>query len=72
MKWICFGFPYPGFVIGLELKMVKELDLMLTLGMTERRITESPRDEGSWTGVQQFESRSDPKSPFLGLWLFLV
>ena len=29
---------------------MKELDLKLTLGMAERRLTESPPDEESWGG----------------------
>ena len=44
----------------------------MTLGMAERRKTESPPDEESWGGGQWFKSRSDSKSPSLGLWLFLV
>ena len=51
---------------------MKELDLKLTLGMAERRQTESPTDEESWGGGQWFKSQSDPKSPSLGVWLFLV
>ena len=31
---------------------MKELDLKLTLGMAERRLTESPPDEESWGGGQ--------------------
>ena len=51
---------------------MKELDLKLTLGMAERRLTESPPDEESWRGGQRFKSRPDPKSPSHGVWLFLV
>ena len=51
--------------IVLVLMMVKEIDLKLTQGMSERRKTESPPDEESWGGVQRFESRPDPKSPGL-------
>ena len=51
---------------------MKELDLKLTLGMAERRLTESPPDEESWRGGQWFKSRPDPKSPSHGVWLFLV
>ena len=40
---------------------MKELDLKLTLGMSERRLTESPPDEESWGGGQLFKSRPDPK-----------
>ena len=43
-----------------------------TLGMAGRIKTESPPDEESWGGGQWFESRPVPKSPFLGVWLFLV
>ena len=50
----------------------KELYPKLTQGMAERRKTESPPDEGSWGGGQQFKSRSDPKSPSLVVWLCLV
>ena len=57
--------------MGLGWQIVKELDLKLTLGMAERRLTESPPDEESWGGGQ-FKSQSDPKSPSLGVWLFLV
>ena len=49
--------------------MVKALDLKPTLEMTE---TESPNDVESWGEWQQFESRSDPKSSSLKVWLFLV
>ena len=31
---------------------MKELDLKLTLGMAERRLTESPPDQESWGGGQ--------------------
>ena len=58
--------------MGLGRQIVKELDLKLTLGVAERRKTESPPDEESWGGGQRFKSRSDPKSPSLGVWLFLV
>ena len=58
--------------MGLGRQIVKELDLILTLGMAERRKIESPPDEESWGGDQWFKSRSDPKSPSLGVWLFLV
>ena len=51
---------------------MKELDLKLTLGMAERRKTESPPDEESWGGGQRFKSWSDPKSPSHGVLLFLV
>ena len=43
--------------------MVKELDLKLALGMTERRKIEPPLHEKFWGGGPQFESQSDPKSP---------
>ena len=42
-------------------QIVKELDLKLTLGMAERRLTESPPDEESWGGDQWIKSRPDPK-----------
>ena len=58
--------------MGLGRQIVKESDLKLTLGMAERRKTESPPDEESWGGGQRFKSRSDPKSLTLGVWLFLV
>ena len=58
--------------MGLGRQIVKELDLKLTLGMAERQKTESPPDEELWGGGQRFKSRSDPKSPSLGVWLFLV
>ena len=45
-------------------------DLKRPLGMmAEKRQTESLPDEESWGGGQWFES---PKSPSLGVWLFLV
>ena len=47
--------------MGLGRKIVKELDLKLTLEMAERRSTESPPDEESWGGGQWFKSRPDPK-----------
>ena len=50
----------------------KKLDLKLTLGMAERRLTESPPDEESWGEGQWFKSQSDRKSPSQGVWLFLV
>ena len=61
--------PWPGFDIfwtsmGLGRQIVKELDLKLTLGMSERWLTGSPPDEESWGGGQWFKSRPDPKSPF--------
>ena len=40
---------------------MKEFNLKLTLGMAERRLTESPTDEESWGGGQRFKSRPDPK-----------
>ena len=45
-------FPGPGVgichnIIELGLMMVKELDIKLTLGMAERRKTESPPDQES-------------------------
>ena len=58
--------------MGLGRRIVKKLDLKLTLGMADRRKTESPPDEESWGGGQRFKSWSDPKSPSLGVWLFLV
>ena len=58
--------------MGLGRQMVKELDLKRTLGMAERRYTVSSPDEESWGGGQGFKSWSDPKSPSLGVWLFLV
>ena len=47
--------PWPGFDIfctsmGLGRQIEKELDLKLTLGMAEWRLTESPPDEESWGG----------------------
>ena len=51
--------------MGLGRRIVKELDLKLTLGMAERRNTESPSDEESWGGCQWFKSWSDPKSTSL-------
>ena len=46
--------PWPGVIfhtsMGLGRQIVKELDLKLTLGMAERRLTESPPDEESWGG----------------------
>ena len=36
--------------MGLGRQIVKELDLKLTLGMAERRLTECPPDEESWGG----------------------
>ena len=49
--------PWPGLDIfwtsmRLGRQIVKELDLKLTLGMAERRLTESPPDEESWGGGQ--------------------
>ena len=38
----------------------------------EEKKTESPPDKESWGGGQRFKSRSDPKPPSLGVWLFLV
>ena len=69
--------PWPGLDIfwasmGLGRRIVRELDLKLTLGMAERRMTESPPDEESWGEGQRFKSRPDPKSPSHGVWLFLV
>ena len=69
--------PWPGLDIfwtsmGLGRRIVKELDLKLTLGMAERRITESPPDEESWGGGEQFKSWPDPKLPSLGVWLCFV
>ena len=58
--------------MGLGRQIVKELDLKLTLGMAERRLAESPPDEESWGEGQWFKSQSDPGSPSLGVWLFLV
>ena len=58
--------------MGLGRLIVKELDLKLTLGMAKRQKTESLPDEESWGVDQLFKSRSDPKSPSLGVWLFLV
>ena len=58
--------------MGLGRQIVKELDLKLTPGMAERRLTESPPDVESWGGSQWFKSQSDPKSPSLGVWLFVV
>ena len=40
-------------------------------GMAERQQTESPPDEESWGVGQRFKSRSDPKPPSLGVWLFI-
>ena len=53
--------------MGLGRQIVVELDLKLTLGMAE-----SPPDEESWGGGQRIKSQSDPKSPSLVVWLFLV
>ena len=39
VAWICWGVSIPG--SGLGLRMVKELDLQLALGMNERRKTGS-------------------------------
>ena len=39
-------------LFGLWRRMVKELDLKLTLGMAEMRYTEYPPDEESWRGSQ--------------------
>ena len=81
MKGVLAGavveFPCPGIGIcyssvGLGRMIVKELDLKLALGKADRRKTESPHDEESWRGGQQFKSWSDSKSPSLGVWLFLV
>ena len=58
--------------MGLGRQIVKELDLKLRLGIAERRLTESPSDEESLGGGSVFKSQSDPKSPSLGVWLFLV
>ena len=58
--------------MGLGRQMVKELDLKRALGIAGRRKPESPPDEESWAVGQRFESRSDPKSPSLRVWLFLV
>ena len=52
--------------------MVKELYLMLILGISERRKSEAPPYNESWGRMQQFEFRSDPKSPSLRGWLFPV
>ena len=41
--------------------MEEDIELKLTLGMADRRKSESPPDEESWGEDQQFESRSDPK-----------
>ena len=54
--------PWPGIYIfctsmGLGRWIVKEFDLKLTLGMAERRKTESPPDEESWGAGQWFTSR---------------
>ena len=63
--------PWPGIDIfctsmGLGRRKGKELDLKLTLALTERQYTESPPDEESWGGGQWFKSQLDPKSPSLG------
>ena len=52
LEFLCPGVGICHTSIGLELRMVKELDLKLTLGMTERRTTESPPDEELWGAVQ--------------------
>ena len=58
ISW-CWHFCNPS--MGLGWWMMKELDLKLTLRMAESIKTESPPDEESWEGCQQFESWSDPK-----------
>ena len=52
--------------------MAKGLDLKLILGMAGWTKTEYPPDEESWGGGQRFKSQSDPKSPSLRVWLFIV
>ena len=51
---------------------MKELDLKLILGMVERQYTEYLPGEESWGGGQLFKSWSNPKSPSLRVWVFLV
>ena len=46
--------------MGLGRQIVKELDLKLTLGMAERRLTESQPDEESW-GEGQVQISVRPK-----------
>ena len=48
--------------IILGIRMANELDLKMTLGMAERRKTESPPDEDSWEGRgQRFPISVRPK-----------
>ena len=44
--------------VGLRLRMVKELDLQLALGMDERRKTGSLP---VYVGYRRFETQTDPK-----------
>ena len=46
-RFPCHGVGICHTSIGLMLMMLKEIDLKLTLGMAERRKTESPPDEES-------------------------
>ena len=64
-RFPCFSFGIFQTGIGLGMMTVTEFDLKLTLGMAERRNTESLPDEESWGGGQRFEYRSYPQShPF--------
>ena len=54
-------FPCPGVGIWQGRQMVKELELKLTLGMAERRKTESPHDEESLGGVSEARLSVRPK-----------
>ena len=61
VAWTCWGVSTPR--SGLGLRMVKELDLQLALGMNERRKTGSLHvyDIMHRWGCWRFESRTDPK-----------
>ena len=60
VAWTCTGVSTPR--SGLGLRMVKELDLQLALGMNERRKTGSlPVCYCAQVGCRRFESRTDPK-----------
>ena len=56
VAWTCWGVSIPH--IGLGLRMVKELDLQLALGMDERRKTGSLP---VYVGYRRFETQTDPK-----------
>ena len=62
VAWTCWGVSTPR--SGLGLRMVKELDLQLALGMNERRKTGSLPVYVCYraqVGCRRFESRTDPK-----------